>query len=589
MRSWRILAVVALLVAAVAVGGWLLGRSARPLASGVARTAQAGDLSVTVRLDDTVVGTRVVDVAVDDASGKPADVGAVRLSFAMADMNMGVSEVVAQPVGAGRFQARGQFFSMAGSWLVQATLVRDGQEPLQVPFRLAIAAPGEASGPLNPLAADAPTILAGQKLYLANCVTCHGPNGRGDGPSAATLNPRPADFTLHMVPGKHTDGQVFLWIKNGFPNSAMQAWDKRLTEQQIWQLVTYLRTFGQATVAQTTPNAQPGAAGGAAQQTTAQVPNVQEPLPPIVFARQGNVWRSAGGGPAPQPLTSLTGGSYAEYPTFSPDGSQVAFVAITPPPVTSTLPLPSSTLYVMGADGSGLRAAWKPEQGLLGMPAWAADGQALYVAANGVKSLPGGSDTGRQLQVVRLDLASGAAQPLLNDALDPSLSRDGSRLAYLKLSADGYTMSLMVAVPDGSGAKELIGGQDFQGFYAPRFSPDGRQIVVAGIGGPQTDQQGNPVKASAPSILDRALGLFEPATAEAHGLPWDLWVVNVDGTGLRRLTSFYEDLPMAAFAPDGRQVAVMGLGGIYLMTPDGTQLRRIDPTGDHGGLDWARN
>jgi len=288
MRSWRILAVVALLVAAVAVGGWLLGRSARPLASGVARTAQAGDLSVTVRLDDTVVGTRVVDVAVDDASGKPADVGAVRLSFAMADMNMGVSEVVAQPVGAGRFQARGQFFSMAGSWLVQATLVRDGQEPLQVPFRLAIAAPGEASGPLNPLAADAPTILAGQKLYLANCVTCHGPNGRGDGPSAATLNPRPADFTLHMVPGKHTDGQVFLWIKNGFPNSAMQAWDKRLTEQQIWQLVTYLRTFGQATVAQTTPNAQPGAAGGAAQ-PVAQ-PDALEPAKREELTQDGAAW-----------------------------------------------------------------------------------------------------------------------------------------------------------------------------------------------------------------------------------------------------------------------------------------------------------
>jgi tricorn protease-like protein len=149
-------------------------------------------------------------------------------------------------------------------------------------------------------------------------------------------------------------------------------------------------------------------------------------------------------------------------------------------------------------------------------------------------------------------------------------------------------MSLDIAAPDGSGTRELIGGTDFQGFYAPRFTPDGKQIIVAGIGGPQTDKQGNPVKASAPSVLGRVLSLCEPATAEAPGLPWDLWVVNVDGTGLRRMTSFYEDLPMTAFSPDGKQAAVMGLGGIYLMNPDGSNLRKIDAVGDHGGLDWAK-
>jgi len=45
---------------------------------------------------------------------------------------------------------------------------------------------------------------------------------------------------------------------------------------------------------------------------------------------------------------------------------------------------------------------------------------------------------------------------------------------------------------------------------------------------------------------------------------------------------------MVAFSPDGKLVAVMGYGGIYLMNPDGSQLRRIDPLGDRGGLDWIR-
>jgi mono/diheme cytochrome c family protein/Tol biopolymer transport system component len=591
MRSWQIFALVALLIVAVGVGGWLIGRSTRPLATGVSQTAKAGDLNVTMRLDDTAIGSRVIDLTVQDAAGKPADVGAVRLRFAMTEMDMDVTDVMAQQVSAGHFQVRGSFFTMVGRWLVEATLLRDGQAPLVVPFDLAIAASGEASGPLNPLPANAQTILAGQKLYLANCVTCHGQNGKGDGPTAAGLNPRPADFVQHMVPGKHTDGQVYLWIKNGFPNSAMPAWEKRLSEEQIWQLVSYLRTFGQSVAISATAQPKPGGATprpAPAQAPSNRIPDVQEAMPPLIFARQGNIWRSDGrGGPA-RPNTNQERGSYSGYTSSTPPGSRIAFIQITPAPVTADLPIPSSTLYVMNADGSDLRAVWKPAQGLLGLLSWAADGKAIYIAANGLNTGQSGSDNTRALQVLRFDLASGAQQPLLNDALDPALSPDGKQLAYLHLSADGYTMALNVSAPDGSGSRELIGGNGFQGFYAPRFSPDGKQIVVAAIGGPETDQQGNPIKASAPALIDRLLGLLEPPTAEAHGLPWDLWIVNSDGSGLRRLTTIREDLPMASFSPDGKQIAVLGAGGVYLMDSDGGNPRRIDRTGDHGGLDWPR-
>jgi Tol biopolymer transport system component/mono/diheme cytochrome c family protein len=596
MRSWQVITIIIALIAAVAVGGWLLGRNARSSATGVAQTVQAGELRVTLRMDQAAIGQRVVDLMVADAAGKPVDIGAVRLRFAMIGMDMGKTEINAQPISTGHFQASGQFFTMAGDWGVEATLLRDGKTPLLVPFTTAIAAPGEAIGPINPSQSNPQTMLAGQKLYVSNCLTCHGASGQGDGPAGIGLNPRPANFALHMVPGKHTDGQVFLWIANGYPNSAMPAWSPRLTDEQIWQLVGYLRTFGQ-TSAQNQPAGQTPSGAATAQpqatpiqQFSAQVPNAQEPLPPIFFARQSNIWHSPGNGGAPQPITDLKNDAYAEYPTIAPNGSTIAFVAIAPAPITATLPLPSSTLYVMGTDGTNLRAVWKPEQGLLGMPSWSADSQTLYIAANGVKlpQISTAQPTSRELQIVKINLATGAKQPLLNDALDPSISRDGTQLAYLKLSADGYTMSLNIAAPDGSTSRELIGGQDFQGFYAPRFSPDGKQIIVAAIGGPQTDPQGKPIKASAPSPLDRLLGLLEPPTAEAHGLPWDLWVVNSDGSGLRRLTSFYEDLPMAAFSPDGKQVAVIGLGGIYLMDADGSRLRRLDPDGDHGGLDWPR-
>jgi Tol biopolymer transport system component/mono/diheme cytochrome c family protein len=592
MRSWLVVTLAALLIALVAFGGWLIGRSTKPVATGVSQTTQVDDLRVTMQLDEAALGQRVVEVAVQDAAGRPVDVRAVQLRFTMAEMDMGQIEADAQTLSPGRYQARGTFFTMAGRWNVGATIQRDGQPALSVAFAFPIAAPGEASGPLNPLTADQATRTAGQLLYAANCVVCHGVAGKGDGPSAVGLNPRPVDFSQHMLPGKHTDGQVFLWIKNGLPGTAMPAWSGRLSDEQIWQLVTYLRTFGQGAAPPSNVLAATAAAPSQplpTQAQPAQVPNASQPLPPLILVRQGNLWRSDGSQAPLRQLTKNPADSFAQNPAISPDGKQVAYVSLIPPAPTAALPVPTSALFVMDIDGSNAREIWRPAEGLLGMPAWTPDGQALYVAANGVKLAGGAGGEGRLLQILRVDLASAAVRPLLSDALDPAVSRDGQRMVFLQLKQDGFTMSLLTANADGSGARVLIDGKDFQGFYAPRFSPDGKRLVVAAIGGPQTDGQGYP--APPPSGLAPLGGLpslLAPATAEAHGLPWDLWTINVDGTGLRRLTQFYEDLPMATFSPDGKQLAVMGAGGIYLLDADGANLRRIDPAGDHGGLEWIR-
>jgi mono/diheme cytochrome c family protein len=329
MRPWLVLALAALLIVAAVLGGWLLGRrSSSP--AGVSQTTQVEDLHVTLQLDQAALGQRTVEVAVQDSAGQPIDMRGVRLRFTMVEMNMGQIEADTQPIGRGRYQAHGTFFSMAGTWQVDATLERAGRPAAQATFAFPIAAPGEASGSLNPLRADTPTLTAGQQLYAANCVICHGVAGKGDGPTAAGLSPRPADFTQHMVPGKHTDGQIFLWIKDGFPGTAMPAWGARLSEEQIWQLVTYLRGFGQvAPVAggplAATPNPAAGgplaatpAPGQAVPGNRQNVPDTREPLPPLVFARQGNIWRSDGTQAAPQPLTNNAADSYAQNPTISP-------------------------------------------------------------------------------------------------------------------------------------------------------------------------------------------------------------------------------------------------------------------------------
>jgi mono/diheme cytochrome c family protein len=94
----------------------------------------------------------------------------------------------------------------------------------------------------NPVVADAASLDRGRTVYGEFCITCHGLRGRGDGPLAATLQPRPADFRAHMAAG-HTDAELFNWITNGVDGTAMPGFGGTLTENQRWDVLNYLRTF----------------------------------------------------------------------------------------------------------------------------------------------------------------------------------------------------------------------------------------------------------------------------------------------------------------------------------------------------------
>ena len=190
----------------------------------------------------------------------------------------------------------------------------------------------------------------------APCAMAH--SATGDGPLAAGLTPRPADLTQHMALGKHTDGQVFMWIKQGFAGTAMPAWGDRFDDRQIWQIVTYLRGFAQPVAA--TAAAQPTAALPTA---PAASTSAHEPLPPLVFARQGNLWHSDGRAGPPRQLTQLGADILAEHPAVAPDGRQIAFIARSPGPITATLPVSTTTLYLMNADGTDLHTLWQPPRG----------------------------------------------------------------------------------------------------------------------------------------------------------------------------------------------------------------------------------
>jgi len=80
----------------------------------------------------------------------------------------------------------------------------------------------------------------GKKLAETNCVSCHGNSGKGDGPAAAALNPKPADWTSAKVQGE-SDGSLFWKISNG--RGPMPPW-KHLPEKDRWDLVAHVKSLG---------------------------------------------------------------------------------------------------------------------------------------------------------------------------------------------------------------------------------------------------------------------------------------------------------------------------------------------------------
>lgn len=103
----------------------------------------------------------------------------------------------------------------------------------------------EARALVSPLP-DSPEITEkGKELYAGKgtCFNCHGKDGSGNGPAATGLDPSPRDFRHHGFWRHRAEGEIFWVIKHGSPGTAMIGFGDQLTDEEIWSIIQYERTF----------------------------------------------------------------------------------------------------------------------------------------------------------------------------------------------------------------------------------------------------------------------------------------------------------------------------------------------------------
>lgn len=94
-------------------------------------------------------------------------------------------------------------------------------------------APASARSLENPFSGSKEAVAAGRKLFLRHCAECHGRDGGGVG--------RAADFHSSAIQSA-PPGVIFWAIRNGRLRKGMPSWSG-LPDQQLWQIVTYLKTL----------------------------------------------------------------------------------------------------------------------------------------------------------------------------------------------------------------------------------------------------------------------------------------------------------------------------------------------------------
>lgn len=87
--------------------------------------------------------------------------------------------------------------------------------------------------------------IKGKEIFQSTCATCHGPEGKGDGPASAALDPKPRNLSDSAYVSALSDEHIFKVVNEGGASVGkspmMAAWGGILSQDDIWNVIAYIR------------------------------------------------------------------------------------------------------------------------------------------------------------------------------------------------------------------------------------------------------------------------------------------------------------------------------------------------------------
>lgn len=263
--------------------------------------------------------------------------------------------------------------------------------------------------------------------------------------------------------------------------------------------------------------------------------------------------------------------SYPLDPAISPDGKRIAYSLQGPARTLADGSLDfGSDIHVLNSDGKDDRQLVSHQRvaEFLRTPAWLSDSELLYTYRG--RDATGLSD----FRIEKLDLKTLQSTRVIANGIDPVLSRDRRQIAFVEVDPKTDIETLFVAGSDLKDRKALVDSRSSLAlFSAAVFSPDGTRIAFAAV------DLTSPLPGGA--LLPTGLGFFA-----AHPFAQDVWIVNIDGSGLHRAAELAENMPSLTWAGDSTTLYVLGPGALWKVDTKSARAEKVGPGIPLGQIIW---